>query len=121
MSAIRCRLKGDAYPIDLNLQIVGIYDGPSNRDLRMCLFRFDYLDEALKRVAAGRSRRSSSTTPDTGMSGNAGGDLHQMQGRRRDGRASAIGSTSFTGTATTPRAPRPRKPSARCSARCWAT
>ena len=38
-------LKGDAYPIDLNLTIAGIYDGPTNRDLRMCLFRFDYFDE----------------------------------------------------------------------------
>ncbi len=64
-------LKGDAYPIDLNLQIVGIYDGPPNRDLRMCLFRFDYFDDALKRVTSGRSRRSSATTPDTNMSGNA--------------------------------------------------
>jgi putative ABC transport system permease protein len=64
-------LEGDAYPMDLNLQISGIYDGPSNRDLRMCLLRFDYLDEALKKVATGRSRRSSSTTPDTGLSGNA--------------------------------------------------
>jgi putative ABC transport system permease protein len=64
-------LKGDAYPMDLNLRIVGIYDGPTNRDLRMCLHRFDYFDEALKRVASGRSRRSSLTTPDTGLSGNA--------------------------------------------------
>ena len=65
-------LKGDAYPINLDLQVVGIYDGPHNRDLRMCLFRFDYFDEALKRVASGRSRRTSSSTPDTGQSGNAG-------------------------------------------------
>ena len=27
-----------------------IYDGPSNRNLRMCLFHYDYLDEALKKV-----------------------------------------------------------------------
>jgi putative ABC transport system permease protein len=64
-------LKGDAYPIDLNLTVRGIYDGPSNRDLRMCLYRFDYLDEALKKVATGRSRRSSAATVDAGMSGNA--------------------------------------------------
>lgn len=64
-------LKGDAFPIDLNLKIAGIYDGPSNRDLRMCLYRFDYFDDALKRVASGRTRRSSTMTVDTGLSGNA--------------------------------------------------
>jgi putative ABC transport system permease protein len=65
------QLQGDAFPINLDLTIAGIYDGPSNRDLRMCFFRFDYFDEALKRVASGRSRRSSLTTVDTGLSGNA--------------------------------------------------
>ena len=64
-------LKGDAYPIDLNLTVRGIYDGPSNRDLRMCLYRFDYFDDALKRVASGRTRRSTATNLDAGMSGNA--------------------------------------------------
>jgi putative ABC transport system permease protein len=64
-------LKGDAYPIDLNLTVRGICDGPSNRDLRMCLYRFDYLDEALKRVATGRTRRSSAPSVDAGLSGNA--------------------------------------------------
>lgn len=64
-------LQGDAYPINLDLKIAGIYDGPSNRDLRMCFFRFDYFDEALKRVGSGRSRRSSLVTVDTGFSGNA--------------------------------------------------
>ena len=33
----------------------------------MCLFRFDYLDEALKRVASSSTRRSSTTTVDTGF------------------------------------------------------
>ena len=42
-------LKADYFPVDLNLTVRGIYDGPSNRDLRMCLVRWDYLDEALKR------------------------------------------------------------------------
>ena len=37
----------------------------------MCLYRFDYLDEALKRVATGRTRRSSATSLDAGLSGNA--------------------------------------------------
>ena len=34
--------------------------GRRNRDLRMCLVRFDYFDELLKRVAI-RARRSTST------------------------------------------------------------
>jgi putative ABC transport system permease protein len=62
-------LKGDAYPIDLNLKIVGIYDGPGDRDLRMCLFNWEYLDEGMKRFASQRS--SSSGTPPTRISGNA--------------------------------------------------
>ncbi len=62
-------LKGDLYPIDLLLKVRGIYDGPSDRDLRMCLIRFDTFDEALKRVAiAGSSTRSASSN----RSGNAG-------------------------------------------------
>jgi putative ABC transport system permease protein len=60
-------LKGDAYPVDLNLTVRGIYDGPSDRDLRMCFVRFDYLDEALKRVVI---RASSTGGPQ--LSGNAG-------------------------------------------------
>jgi putative ABC transport system permease protein len=42
-------LKGDLYPFDLNLTIRGIYDGPPNRDRRMCMFHWGYLDEGLKR------------------------------------------------------------------------
>jgi putative ABC transport system permease protein len=42
-------LKGDIYPFDLDLTIRGIYDGPANRDLRMCLYHWEYLDEGLKR------------------------------------------------------------------------
>ncbi len=45
-------LKGDAYPVDLDLTVMGIYDGPSNRDLRMCLIRFEYFDELFKRAVA---------------------------------------------------------------------
>ena len=56
----RLPLKGDAYPVDLNLTIRGIYDGPSNRDRRMCLFHWEYLDELLKQP------------PYTRRSGNAG-------------------------------------------------
>ena len=62
-------LKGDAYPVDLNLTIRGIYDGPSDRDLRMCFIRFDSFDEALKRVVIGSgSQRPASAR----RSGNAG-------------------------------------------------
>jgi putative ABC transport system permease protein len=63
-------LKGDAYPVDLNLKIVGIYDGPSNRDLRMCLFNFEYLDELMKRVGSRLSSASTSGVA-TRISGNA--------------------------------------------------
>ena len=62
-------LKGDAYPVDLDLTVKGIYDGPSNRDLRMCLVRFDYFDELYKRfVTTSRSSSSASAR----RSGNAG-------------------------------------------------
>jgi putative ABC transport system permease protein len=48
-------LKGDIYPVDLKLNIRGIYDGPSNRDLRMCVFSYDYLDDLLKQSSQVRS------------------------------------------------------------------
>lgn len=47
-------LKGDIYPFNLNLTVRGVYDGPSNRDLRMCLYHWSYLDEGLKRDFQGR-------------------------------------------------------------------
>jgi putative ABC transport system permease protein len=53
-------LKGDAFPVDMDLTVRAIYSGPSRTDQRMCLFHFDYFDEAFKRVA----RKS--------VSGNAG-------------------------------------------------
>jgi putative ABC transport system permease protein len=62
-------LNGDAYPVDLDLTVKGIYDGPSNRDLRMCLVRFDYFDELYKR-AVNTSRSASSSSAQ--RSGNAG-------------------------------------------------
>src|SRR5215210_5550107 len=46
-------LKGDIYPFDLDLTIRGIYDGPSNRDRRMCLYHWAYLDEGLRRDYGG--------------------------------------------------------------------
>jgi putative ABC transport system permease protein len=42
-------LKGDLYPFSLYLTVRGVYDGPSNRDLRMCFFHWTLLDEGLKR------------------------------------------------------------------------
>ncbi|MDR3639459.1 MAG: ABC transporter permease [Isosphaeraceae bacterium] len=53
-------LKGDIYPVDLNLTVRAIYDGPPNRDRRMCLFHWEFLDELLK------------TSPQKGQAGNAG-------------------------------------------------
>lgn len=48
-------LKGNIYPVDLDLTVVGIYDGPSNRDLRMCVFNWEYFDEMLKRSSMARA------------------------------------------------------------------
>jgi putative ABC transport system permease protein len=53
-------LKGDIYPIDLKLIVRGIYDGPADRDRRMCFYHWAYLDEGLKQ----------SSSP--GQAGNAG-------------------------------------------------
>ena len=54
-------LKGDIYPVDLKLTIRGIYDGPSNRDLRWCLFHWVYLDEGLKRDSQGQGAGNAGT------------------------------------------------------------
>jgi len=45
-------LKGDIYPVDVTLTVRAIYDGPTNRDRRMCLFRWDFFDELLKNSTA---------------------------------------------------------------------
>jgi putative ABC transport system permease protein len=60
-------LKGDLFPVDLNLRICGIYDGPTDRDLRMCFFHWEYLDEGLKRFETRTSASESGRD-----SGNAG-------------------------------------------------
>jgi putative ABC transport system permease protein len=44
------RLKGDIYPVSLELTVCGIYDGPSSIDREMLWFNFQYLDELLKQV-----------------------------------------------------------------------
>ena len=64
-------LKGDIYPVDLDLTVRGIYDGDANRDLRMCLFHYDYLDEELKQTSMAGSGGSLASTASQ-RSGNAG-------------------------------------------------
>lgn len=44
-------LKGDIYPVNLELTVRGIYDGPSSTDREMLWFHFNYLDESLKKVS----------------------------------------------------------------------
>ena len=44
------RLKGDIYPVNLELTVRGIYTGPSSTDREMLWFHFEYLDEALQKV-----------------------------------------------------------------------
>jgi putative ABC transport system permease protein len=65
-------LKGDVYPVDVDLTVRAIYDGPGNRNLRMCLFHYDYLDEALKRVTMSSTSGGSLATSSSRQSGNAG-------------------------------------------------
>ena len=48
-------LRADTFPFDLNLTIRGIYDGPPNRDRRMCMFHWEYLDEGLKKTSPAQS------------------------------------------------------------------
>ena len=65
-------LKGDLYPVDMDLTVRAIYDGPSNRNLRMCLFHYEYLDEALKKVTMSSASGGSLATDSARTSGNAG-------------------------------------------------
>jgi putative ABC transport system permease protein len=60
------------YPVDLNLTVRCIYDGPSNRDLRMCLLRWDYFDEALKKAVFSSGSGGSLRPSSARVSGNAG-------------------------------------------------
>ena len=46
----RIRLAGDIYPVNLELTVRGIYDGPSSTDREMLWFHFEYLDESLKKA-----------------------------------------------------------------------
>jgi putative ABC transport system permease protein len=45
-------LQGNIYPIDLELTVRGIYDGPSTADKEWLLFNFQYMDESLKKLRA---------------------------------------------------------------------
>jgi len=42
-------LQGDIYPINLELTIDGIYDGPETADKEMLWYHYDYFDELLKK------------------------------------------------------------------------
>ena len=48
-------LKDGVYPMNLNLTVRGIYDGPPDRDLRACYFHWEYLDEGLRKISKGGS------------------------------------------------------------------
>lgn len=53
-------LKGDIYPVNLELTVRGIYDGPKSIDREMLWFHFQYLDEASRPwTAAGRATPAS--------------------------------------------------------------
>ncbi len=65
-------LKGDLYPVDMDLTIRGIYNGPDDADLRQCLFRWDYFDDAMKRIVLPYEPGSPRAALQERMSGNAG-------------------------------------------------
>lgn len=43
-------LKGDIYPVDLDLTVQGIYQCPKDSDPRTCFYHWSYLDEKLKQI-----------------------------------------------------------------------
>ena len=65
-------LKGDLFPVDMDLTVRGIYSGPSKTDQRMCLFHFEYLDEALKKATMTATSGGSLAPASAKLSGNAG-------------------------------------------------
>ena len=79
----RLPLKGDMYPVDMDLTVRAIYDGPTNRNLRMCLFHYEYLDEALKKVTMSSASGGSLVHQQRPELGQRRHDLHQVQERRR--------------------------------------
>ncbi len=48
-------LQGNIYPVDLELTVRGIYDGPSTADKEWLLFNFKYMDDLLKDHSERRS------------------------------------------------------------------
>lgn len=50
----RLPLTGDIYPFNLDLTIRAIYDASEKRNLRICYFHWDYLEEGLKRDFQGK-------------------------------------------------------------------
>jgi putative ABC transport system permease protein len=103
------------YPVDLNLTIRAIYDGPSNRDLRMCLLRWDYFDEL--RFSAPAARCGRPALAFRGMRAWSSSGANRPTRWRRF----ASKSTTCTATVSFPLARRRRRRSGRCSRRCWAT
>ena len=73
------------YPVDLNLTIRAIYDGPSNRDLRMCLLRLGLLRRAAQE--GGFQLRRSAAAGERPCFRERGHDLHPVQIGQRDGAA----------------------------------
>ncbi|BBO31920.1 ABC transporter permease [Lacipirellula parvula] len=45
-------LQGNIYPVDLELTVRGIFDGPETSDRSWLVFHFDYFDESLKEARA---------------------------------------------------------------------
>ncbi len=54
-------LRGVIYPYDLDLTVVGIFDGPENRDLRSCYFDWNYLNEGLLQGSATEAANNAGT------------------------------------------------------------
>jgi len=54
-------LKGTIYPFDLNLTVRGIYEAPPDRDGRMCIFNWRFLEEGLKKDFQGRQAGNAGT------------------------------------------------------------
>ncbi len=46
----RLPLKDGVYPFPLDLTVRGIFDGPTNTDLRACYFHWSYLDDGVKKI-----------------------------------------------------------------------
>ena len=54
-------LKDGVYPIDLTLNVRGIYDGPITRNLRACYFHWNYIEEGMKKRGNGEGSGNAGT------------------------------------------------------------